>query len=286
MDLLADRQAIRRPTAPAMPLVIRADGSKGRVRPDRVVTEEPMAIRLAGPRQDPADVSVTMRTPGHDFELAVGFCWSEGLITDPAQLRSVRYCGLEAETEQRYNVVTIRLATQVNVQQRAFTTTASCGVCGTESLDLLQRIVQPIHLDGSVRCNATLVTQLPERLRSAQKVFASTGGLHAAALMTGAGDVVAVREDVGRHNAVDKIVGRLVLDRAMESTAHSIMVVSGRTSYEIVQKTAMAGIAMLVAVSAPSSLAIEAAQRVGITLVGFVRNGTANVYTHPERITW
>jgi FdhD protein len=265
-------------------MVIRADGSSGRTRPDRVVTEEPMAIRLAGPRQDPADVSVTMRTPGHDFELAVGFCWNEGLIADPDQVRSVRYCGLEVDTEQRYNVVTIRLNTAVDVQQRAFTTTASCGVCGTESLDLLQRVVSPIPLEGSVRISAATVVALPERLRSAQKIFAATGGLHAAGLFTESGDPLTIREDVGRHNAVDKIVGRLVLDGGLSAARSAVMVVSGRTSYEIVQKTAMARIPMLVAVSAPSSLAIEAADRVGITLVGFVRNGTANVYTHPERI--
>jgi FdhD protein len=287
MDLLADRTAIRRPTAAANPTVIRAGGTTTRSRPDRVVTEEPMAIRIAGPRQEPSDVSVTMRTPGNDFELAVGFCWNEGLITSPSQVKSVRYCGLEVDTEQRYNVVTIRLNTPVDVRQRAFTTTSSCGVCGTESLDMLQRTVTPISLDGA-QCKADVVLGLPEQLRSAQKIFDSTGGLHGAGLFTANGDLIVVREDVGRHNAVDKIVGKLVLDKSVDTTAstvgQSVLVVSGRTSYEIVQKTAMAGISMLVAVSAPSSLAIDAANRVGITLVGFVRNGTANVYTHPHRI--
>ncbi len=225
-----------------------------------------------------------MRTPGHDFELAVGFCWSEGLITDPDAVRGVRYCELVEGTEQQYNVVTIRVAQPVDLRTRPFTTTAACGVCGTESLELLARTVSPLAPGDGVRIPAATLVELPGRLRTAQRVFDATGGLHAAALFDAAGELHVLREDVGRHNAVDKVVGWAVMERRLP-LHDAVLVVSGRTSYEIVQKAAMAGIGVLAAVSAPSSLAVEAADRVGMTLAGFVRNGSANVYTHPARIT-
>ncbi len=284
MDLLAGRRPIRRATADARPVVVRADGGRSAARPDRVVTEEPLAIRLAGPGAEPADLSVTMRTPGHDFELAVGFCWSEGLVTDADAVRSVRYCGLVEGTDQQYNVVTVGLAHHVDLRARPFTTTASCGVCGTESLELLARAVDPLPADRGARLPASTLVELPDRLRAAQRVFDSTGGLHAAGLFDADGTLRVLREDVGRHNAVDKVVGWAVLERALP-LHDSVLVVSGRTSYEIVQKAALAGIPVLAAVSAPSSLAVEAADRVGMTLAGFVRNGTANLYTHPGRVS-
>jgi FdhD protein len=284
MDLLAGRPPMRKATADVRPTVVRADGSMSSPRPDRAVTEEPMAIRLAGPQQDPVDIAVTMRTPGHDFELAVGFCWSEGLITRSASLRTVAYCDTMGDSEQRYNVVTVRVDHPVDARTRPFAATAACGVCGTESLDLLTRTVEPIDPTLGPWMAAEMLVQLPDRLRGAQQVFDSTGGLHAAGLFTASGELQLLREDVGRHNAVDKVIGRRIIDRRTPLD-DAVLVVSGRTSYEIVQKAAMAGIGVLAAVSAPSSLAVEAAERVGMTLVGFVRNGTANIYTHPERIT-
>jgi len=275
------RVPVRRATAEVR--VVAVGEAQRYQRPDRVATEEPLAIRIGGPSQDAQPVTVTMRTPGHDFELAVGFCWSEGIINDPAQIRAVKYCELDEERLQRYNIVTIRLAADIEVTARAFATTSSCGVCGTASIDDLERIVTPLPGDVGVCLDVATLVGLPQALRLQQKVFDTTGGLHAAALVDAEGELTCLREDVGRHNAVDKTVGRHVLDGGVP-LHHRALVVSGRTSFEIVQKAAMAGIALVVAVSAPSSLAVDTAERLGITLVGFVRNGTANIYSHPYRI--
>jgi FdhD protein len=283
MDLLGQRPPVRRATADVRVVAVGADREQHHVRPDRVATEEPMSIRIGGPGQDARPVSVTMRTPGHDFELAVGFCWSEAILTDPAQIRAVKYCELDEEREQRYNIVTIRTDRPTEVTARAFTTTSSCGVCGSASIDELQRCVVPIAEEAGPRLDVATLVGLPDALRAQQKVFATTGGLHAAALADAAGSLTCLREDVGRHNAVDKVIGRQVLDRKLPLRDH-VLVVSGRTSFEIVQKAAMAQIAMVVAVSAPTSLAVDTADRLGITLVGFVRDGTANVYTHHRRV--
>ena len=280
-DSDTSRVPVRRATAEVR--VVAVGGAQRHQRPDRVATEEPLSIRIGGPGQDAQPVTVTMRTPGHDFELAVGFCWSEGIITDAAQIRAVKYCELDEERLQRYNIVTIRTATDVEVTARAFTTSSSCGVCGTASIDDLERIVTPLSADVGVRLDVATLVGLPDALRSRQKVFDTTGGLHAAALVDAEGQLTCLREDVGRHNAVDKTVGRHVLDAGVP-LHHRALVVSGRTSFEIVQKAAMAGIALVVAVSAPSSLAVDTAERLGLTLVGFVRNGTANIYSHPHRI--
>ena len=248
-----------------------------------MATEEPLAIRIGGPDQDAQPVTVTMRTPGHDFELAVGFCWSEAIISDPGQVRAVKYCELDEERLQRYNIVTVRTSMATDVTARAFTTTSSCGVCGAASIEDVERLVQPLPADVGLRLDVATLVGLPDALRAQQKVFDTTGGLHGAALVDAQGRITCVREDVGRHNAVDKVVGRQVLDG--RASSHDLaLVVSGRTSFEIVQKAAMAGIAVVVAVSAPSSLAVDTAQRLGLTLVGFVRNGSANIYSHAHRI--
>ena len=273
-------QTVRKATTSVTVRVVTADSST--VRPDKVATEEPLSIRAGGPGQDNADVTVTMRTPGHDFELAVGFLWSENLITDPAQVREVKFCDVPDGEEQRYNIVTVRTAHHLTVRQRAFTTTSSCGVCGTQTLDDLAACTIPVP-PGLYRIRATDLLAVPDVLRERQKVFASTGGLHAAAALDSDGQVLLSREDVGRHNAVDKVVGRLVLDSNVPAHKRALFV-SGRTSYEIVQKAAVAGISLVAGVSAPSSLAVETADRMGITLAGFVRGGSMNVYTHPERI--
>ena len=244
-----------------------------------------MEIRAGGPRQPVESVAVTMRTPGHDFELAAGFLFTEGLI-GAADVAGVRYCA-PAGQPQEYNVVTVDLRVPfAGAPGRAFCTTSACGTCGKATLDQVELRVEPLAV-GSAGERALVATDviaaLPDRLRHAQALFSRTGGLHAAGLFTTAGDVEVVREDVGRHNAVDKVVGHALLEGRLP-LHERVLMVSGRVSFEIVQKAAMAGIPVLCAVSAPSSLAVEAAERFGVTLAAFVRNGSCNVYSHPQRI--
>jgi FdhD protein len=272
---------MRKATTSVQVTLVTAAGAT--IKPDKLATEEPLSIRAGGPGQNGADVSVTMRTPGHDFELAVGFLWSEGLINSPDQVREVKFCDVPEGEEQMYNIVTVRTSHQLDVRPRAFTTNSSCGVCGTQTLDDLAACTTPVPLDGSFVVSAAALLGVPEALRQRQKVFAATGGLHAAAILDPQCSVLLSREDVGRHNAVDKVVGRMVLDGRVPANDR-VLFVSGRTSYEIVQKAAVAGLAMVAGVSAPSSLAVETAQRMGITLAGFVRGESMNIYSHPQRI--
>jgi FdhD protein len=262
--------------------VVAIRGERALELPEVVVTEEPLEVRAAGPGQEPALVGVTMRTPGHDFELAVGFLLSEGVVADPDTVRSVRYCELSPGQDQDYNVVTVRVADPVDLQgrQRRFVVNASCGVCGTADLQRLEAAAFDLH--GPLMARSAVLA-LPDRLRPAQRVFDRTGGLHAAGLFDADGGLLAVREDVGRHNAVDKLVGWAALDHRLPLSG-TALAVSGRVSFEIVQKAALAGIGFLVAVSAPSSLAVEAARRAGMTLVAFVRGGRANIYAGAERV--
>ena len=258
------------------------DGDTSLERPDKVVTEEPMEIRLHGPGQEPEALAVTMRTPGHDFELAVGFCVTEGLLRSPDELDTVAYC-LAGQGEQEYNIVTVksRRAVERAGHQREFVANSSCGLCGKTTLDDVEQHCEPVG-EGPVVTRSVIAT-LPDRLRAAQTVFETTGGLHAAGRFTATGELVALREDIGRHNAVDKLVGHALLERQLP-LRDDVLMVSGRVSFEIVQKAGVAGIPVVCAVSAPSSLAIEAARRFGQTLVGFVRGDRANVYAHPERV--
>jgi len=262
--------------------VCAVDGDAVHDRPDKVVTEEPMEIRLHGPAQEPEALAVTMRTPGNDFELAVGFCFTEGLLRSPDDLDTVAYC-LAGQGEQEYNVVTVKLRHPVDRagHQRVFVANASCGLCGKTTLDEVEQQCAPVGAGPVVA--RSVVGALPDRLRAAQTVFDATGGLHGAARFSAGGELVAVREDVGRHNALDKLIGHALLERQVP-LVDDVLMVSGRVSFEIVQKAAMAGIPVVCAVSAPSSLAIDAARRFGQTLVGFVRGDSANVYTHPERL--
>jgi FdhD protein len=272
---------VRKPTTPTR---VRAwAGDRLRDRPDRLVTEEPMEIRIDAPDQAVRPLAVVMRTPGHDFELAVGFCITEGILDSGADLAEVRYC-LGPDAEQEYNVVTVATRRPVDLEGRTrdFVSGASCGICGKATLDQLEVDCAPLGPGPTVAIATVL--GLPDRLRTAQTVFDATGGLHAAGLARSDGTVDVVREDVGRHNAVDKLVGHAALADALPLT-DAILVVSGRTSFEIVQKAARAGITTLVAVSAPSSLAVATARRFGMTLVGFVRDGGANIYTGDHRIT-
>ena len=251
-------------------------------RPDTLAAEEPMEIRVAGPGQAAKSVAVTMRTPGGDYELAVGFLFTEGLIV-PADVRRVAYCDDLEDEDQRYNVVTVTLerAFDLGTLTRNFYATSSCGICGKAALDDVAVHCAPVGPGPQV--SAELLLSLPDKLRAKQRVFDRTGGLHAAGLFTSGGDAITIREDVGRHNAVDKVIGEQVLAGRMP-LSDRVLQVSGRLSFEIVQKAAVAGIPIVSAVSAPSSLAVEAGERFGMTVVGFVRDGRCNVYSSPERV--
>ena len=251
-------------------------------RTDTLAAEEPLEIRVQGPGQEQRPVAVTMRTPGGDFELAVGFLFTEGLIV-PADVRRVAYCDTMPGEDQHYNVVSVTLQRPFDFDElkRNFYATSSCGVCGKAALDDIDVRCAPVGEGPTVPIEVLL--GLPDALRKAQKVFARTGGLHAAGLFDVEGRLVSAREDVGRHNAVDKVIGEQVLAGRTPLAEH-VLQVSGRLSFEIVQKAAVAGIPIVSAVSAPSSLAVEAGERFGMTLVGFVRDGRLNVYTRPERI--
>jgi FdhD protein len=272
---------VRRPTTSVQ--VVTVDGGRASRRPDSLVTEEPMEIRLHGPGEEPTPVAVTMRTPGNDFELAVGFCVTEGLLTDPDDLASVAYC-LGGEGEQLYNVVTIRRRTPAvaGIRERVFVANASCGLCGKATLDDVEQRVKPIEGAGPT-VGASLLVTLPSHLAEHQRVFDATGGLHAAAGFGVDGALVASREDVGRHNALDKLIGHAFLEHALP-LSQQVVLVSGRVSFELVQKAAIAGVPIVCGVSAPSSLAVHAAERFGLTIVGFLRGDRFNVYSHPERV--
>jgi FdhD protein len=251
-------------------------------RPDRLVTEEPMEIRLQDRREQAEPVAVTMRTPGHDFELAVGFCRTENLLEAADDLAEVRYC-VDPEVDQEYNVVTVtsRRPVDLGARRRVVAASSSCGICGKTTLDEIAVGCAPVA-SGPVVARSTLLG-LPDLLRDSQTIFDTTGGLHAAALFSADGELQVLREDVGRHNAVDKLVGQAVMNGTLP-LATSVLMVSGRLSFEIVQKAAVAGIPVIGAVSAPSSLAVATAERFEQTLVGFLRDGRGNIYTHPERI--
>jgi FdhD protein len=263
-----------------------AEGPEGRrARSDWVVVEEPLEIRARGPGQRPTSVAVTMRTPGRDFELAVGFLRTEGLIeADDAVVVPVERPGrLDLLGDRDRNIVHVVLSRPFDgsALRRNFFATSSCGLCGKSTLDQVAVRCEPVA-PGPVVGRSVLIG-LPESLRNAQKAFDRTGGLHAAGLFDPLGRLIAVREDVGRHNAVDKLVGRAFLDGELPLSGR-ILLVSGRTSFEILQKAAVAGAPIVAAVSAPSSLAVSVADRLGITLVGFLRGPGFNIYTHPERI--
>ena len=258
-------------------------GDHVRRREDRVATEEPMELRVGWPRATVRRLSVTMRTPGHDFELALGLLHGEGLIGDIDAVEHVTYCTDEELTaEQAYNVVTIVLRSPPRRwPQRARAATAACGVCGTQSLDDVAEVSGP-SITSSAQVTTQVVGSLPDRLREQQRVFDSTGGLHAAGVFSTQGEALVVREDIGRHNAVDKVIGRALMDRRALSDA--VLCVSGRVGFEIVQKAAVAAVPVLVAVGAPSSLAVRLAARAGITVVGFVRGDRMVAYSHPQRL--
>jgi FdhD protein len=282
----ADRVVISPDVAPTRHVVstriVAVRGGGLEVRADRVVAEEPLEIRAAGPGQEPVAVAVTMRTPGHEAELAVGFLRTEGLIGD-GQVVRVRY-GDPSRLAAPDDTVVVHIRDGFDpsrVAERHFVATASCGICGKASIDEVGVRCDPLP-DGPVVTRAVILA-LPDALRAGQRAFDETGGLHAAGLFTPAGDLVAIREDVGRHNALDKVIGSQYVSDALPLHERLLMV-SGRVSFEIVQKAAVAGIPVVAAVSAPSSLAIETAERLGVTLVGFLRGDGFNVYAHDRRV--
>ncbi|ELS50933.1 putative protein FdhD like protein [Streptomyces viridochromogenes Tue57] len=253
-------------------------------RPDTLVAEEPLEIRLCG-----KPLAIIMRTPGDDFALAAGFLVSEGVVGRAEEVATIVYCaGATQDGLNTYNVVDVRLATGVPVPditlERNVYTTSSCGLCGKASLHAVRTTARwPIADTPPVRVTPDLLAALPDRLRAAQRVFERTGGLHAAGLFSPEGELLDLREDVGRHNAVDKLIGRAFQSGRLP-LSRSILLVSGRASFELAQKAVMAGIPVLAAVSAPSSLAVDLAAETGLTLVGFLRGGSMNVYAGEQRL--
>jgi FdhD protein len=265
--------------------VLAVRGDHAAAREEALAGEEPLQLRAGGPGQVPVDVAVTMRTPGHEEELAAGFLVTEGLVTQD-ELAAARFeLADPGGAAQPENEITVRLAARFDparVPDRAFVATASCGICGKASIDDVARRCPPLPA-GTPAVLASMLPRLPDAMRRAQEVFSSTGSLHAAALFAPNGGLAALREDVGRHNALDKLVGAAAL--AGELPLHgNLLLVSGRVSFEIVQKAAMAGIPFVAAVGGPSDLAVATAQRLGMTLVGFLRGKRFNVYSGTERV--
>ncbi|MFN2607091.1 MAG: formate dehydrogenase accessory sulfurtransferase FdhD [Acidimicrobiales bacterium] len=263
--------------------VVRIDGAERRTCTDSVAAEEPLEIRVGG-----RPMAVTMRTPGADFELAAGFLLTEGVVDSADQVRAVRYCLPEHE-EQRYNVVDVTVGGEdggraaPDVAPRAFFTTSSCGLCGRASIDSVRARATLDVADDPLRLPVSVLSALPDRLRDAQRVFDRTGGLHAAGLFDASGRLVCLREDVGRHNAFDKVIGWAALGGRLPLRSH-VLVASGRASFELAQKALLAGVPALAAVSAPSSLAVALAEEAGMTLVGFLRGPRMNVYAGASRV--
>jgi len=288
--------AVRRDKARSVPLdpelpsrhvtstkVVAVRGAELEVRDDLVVGEEPLEIRAAGPRQEPVQVAVTMRTPGYEDELAIGFLTSEGLLGGNEVL-GVRYGDPGAVADPDDSVL-VRLARRFDpalTAKRNFVATASCGICGKASIDDVAVRCEPLP-KGLPVVARSVILGLPDALRAAQAAFERTGGLHAAGLFETDGRLVAVREDVGRHNALDKVIGSRVMANELPLWDRLLMV-SGRVSFEIVQKAAVAGMPIICAVSAPSDLAVRLANRLGVTLIGFLRGDGFNVYSHDNRV--
>lgn len=269
-----------------------ADGREFR---DKVAVEEPLEIRLGLPDGTHKAVSITMRTPGEDAELAAGFLFTEGIIKSPEQIKQIRHCGLkigkvkgalDRVASLNSNTIRVDLSDNASVDlkklERHFYTTSSCGVCGKSSIDALRSDAKPIDNNG-LEIAGEVVNSLPDELRKAQSAFERTGGLHASALFDASGEIDIIREDVGRHNALDKVIGKKFLDGELPQN-NAVLLVSGRASFELVQKGLMAGIPIMAAVGAPSSLAVELAKEYGMTLVGFVRDGRFNIYSGDARI--
>lgn len=265
-------------------------GNSAKSTADRVAAEEPLEIRLGYATPDghtARSISITMRTPGNDDELASGFLFSETIIRSARDIASVEHCGPAAPDTGNRNIIRVDLKPHVAVDierlQRHFYTTSSCGVCGKSSLDALQVAGAKPLLDNGVRFSPAVLTGMPDALREQQATFDATGGLHAAAAFNAQGEILVIREDVGRHNAVDKVVGALLARDQVPASDCGLMV-SGRASFELMQKALLAGMPLLAAISAPSSLAVALAKEFNVTLVGFLRGDTFNIYSGKDRI--
>lgn len=262
--------------------VLHVDAGASRRRRDVLAVEEPLEIRVGG-----ETVSVTMRTPGHDFELALGYCLADGVVTDAGDVERITYCTPSPGPYQGdYNVVDLERrggSAAVAVEPRRAYTTSSCGLCGSASIAAVRRAAPDVTGDH-VRVAPATLAGMPDRLRAGQRAFERTGGLHAAGLFDADGGLVCLREDVGRHNAVDKVIGWAATERRLPLAGH-VLLVSGRVAFEIAQKALVAGIPVVAAVSAPSSLAVDLAEEAGMTLVGFLRGATMNVYAGAGRLT-
>ncbi|SNR51362.1 formate dehydrogenase accessory sulfurtransferase FdhD [Hymenobacter mucosus] len=278
------------PTSYDYVTVHKVQGTTMTTASDVLAAEEPLEIRVGyGPtgEREHRTLSITMRTPGHDFELAAGFLLTEGIIHGRQDLHGVIYCPDVEKEDERENVVRAELAPTATPDlprlERHFYTSSSCGVCGKTSIDAVHAAACPVLPTAGPYIDPAVIHQLPERQRAAQALFEQTGGLHAAALFSPAGELLLLREDVGRHNALDKVIGA-ALFQEMLPLHDAVLLVSGRASFELVQKAAVAGIPVLAAVGAPSSLAVQAANDFGMTLCGFVRQGRYNVYCHEWRL--
>ena len=278
------------PTSYDYVTVHKVQGDDVRAASDVLAAEEPLEIRVgygpAGEREH-RTLSITMRTPGHDFELAAGFLFTEGIIRSRADLQGVLYCPDVEKEEERENVVRAELAPTATPDlprlERHFYTSSSCGVCGKTSIEAVHAASCPVLPATGPHVAARVIHALPERQREAQELFEQTGGLHAAALFSPAGKLLLLREDVGRHNALDKVIGAALFQDLLP-LHDAVLLVSGRASFELVQKAAVAGIPVMAAVGAPSSLAVSAARDFGMTLCGFVRQQRFNIYCHEWRV--
>ena len=278
----AEHAPLAGPTAEVRVLRL-ALGERPVEKNDRVAGEEPLEIRLQGLGQTPVQLAVTMRTPGADFDLVAGFLLTEGIISGKDEIADIRYCADVEKIEQQYNVLSVRLTKSFDASslQRNMFASSSCGVCGKASIDMIEVGCRPIPEGPQVPFEVLL--GLPHTLRDRQRQFERTGGIHATGLFRPDGTLVELREDIGRHNAMDKVVGaRLIAGDAPLNDY--VALVSGRAGFELVQKAAVAGIPIVAAVGAPSSIAVDAAKRLGVTLIGFLRDDRCNVYAHAQRV--
>jgi FdhD protein len=258
---------------------------------DIIVVEEPLEIRLGYGSMDmreETNVSITMRTPGNDFELATGFLFTEGIIKSGDDILSIKYCTDHQKKEQQFNIVRVELKPDVefeaSVFNRNFYMTSACGICGKASIDAIAIHCLKREVNDDFKIDKQLVFSLADKLKQKQAIFNNTGGIHAAALFSSDCELLHMMEDVGRHNALDKLIGWLITSNKIKQTNNTVLFLSGRASFELLQKATMAGIVIVCAVGAPSSLAVQTAEEFGITLIGFLREGRFNIYSHAFRI--
>ena len=274
---------MKRPKSKTKATVTRVVRGTARTRRDVLATEEPLEVRLLS-QTERRSVAVTMRTPGGDFELVAGFLFCEGVLGTRDDIERISYC-VDADAEQRYNIINVTLRGELpdlRSLERHFYTSSACGVCGKASLEALE--VRCAALPQTFSVTPGQITALPDKLRDAQGLFEATGGLHAAALFSKEGELLALREDVGRHNALDKLLGWALLENLLPLSEH-IILLSGRASFELLQKSLAAGVQVVCAVSAPSSLAVSVAKEFGMTLIGFLRNERFNIYAGDARVS-